>query len=149
MIALLQRVRYARVRVEGRVVARIRSGILVFAALEKTDDPNSCRRMAERILSYRLFSSQDTRHTQYSVVDTSGEVLLVPQFTLAANTRKGTRASFSSACPPAQAGPLFDGFVAACKKLYRKTAAGVFAADMQVELLNDGPVTFILRTPTT
>ena len=146
MIALLQRVRHASVTVEGSVIAGIRLGILVFTAIEKADGQHSCRRMAKRILSYRLFCSAGTQRMQHSVVDVGGEVLLVPQFTLAADTRKGTRASFSSSCPPEQAAILFSYFVDQCRALYGKTASGRFAADMQVSLLNDGPVTFILRS---
>lgn len=146
MIALLQRVRHASVVAEGRAIAGIQAGVLVFAAIEKADDRRSCRRMAERILSYRMFCPADTRRMRHSVVEAGGEVLLVPQFTLAADTRKGTCASFSSSCPAERAAVLFSHFVDVCRGLYGKTAAGRFAADMQVSLLNEGPVTFILRS---
>ena len=146
MIALLQRVRHASLTVDGQILAAIQAGILVFAAIEKSDTQQSCQRMAQRILSWRLFSSPGSQKMERSVVDTDGEVLLVPQFTLAANTCKGTRASFSSACPPAQAESLFADFVTDCQAMHKKTLSGRFAADMQVQLLNDGPVTFILRT---
>ena len=146
MIALLQRVRHASVAVEEHTIAGIQAGILVFAAIEKADDRRSCRRMAERILSYRLFCPADTRRMRHSVADVGGEVLLVPQFTLAADTRKGTRASFSSSCPAEQAAVLFAHFVDVCQELHGKTVAGRFAAEMQVSLLNEGPVTFILRS---
>lgn len=146
MIALLQRVRRASVTVENHTIAAIGLGILVFVGIEKTDDRRSCRRMLERILAYRVFASPESQQMNRSVVDVDGDVLLVPQFTLVANTNKGTRASFSSACPPAQAAPLFASMVADCHSLHHKTAAGRFAAAMQIESLNDGPVNFILRS---
>lgn len=144
MIALLQRVTHASVTVAGQITGEIDKGILLFIAVEKNDDEQIADRLCERCLSYRVFSD-DQGKMNLSVKDTGGGVLLVPQFTLAADTRKGNRPSFSSAALPETGQQLFGYVVEQTRKQYDKVAAGVFGADMQVSLLNDGPVTFWLQ----
>jgi D-aminoacyl-tRNA deacylase len=146
VIALLQRVREAWVRVNDQEVARIGPGLLVLAAVERGDDPTSATRMAERLLTYRVFPDPAGRMNR-SLRDTGGELLLVPQFTLAADTRSGTRPGFEPAAPPALATTLFDRLAASCRDSGIATRTGVFGADMDVGLINQGPVTFWLRVP--
>ena len=143
MIGLLQRVSEASVSVHGEAVARIGRGILVLVGIEKSDTQQNCRRLADRLLSYRVFPDESGR-MNLSVSDIDGGVLLVPQFTLAADTRKGTRASFTSAAPPESARLLFERLVEEAGGRHAGTASGIFGADMQVALVNDGPVTFWL-----
>lgn len=143
MIGLLQRVTEASVSVDGKSVAAIRRGILVLVGVEKSDTEQNCRRLAERLLSYRVFPDQGGR-MNLSVSCIHGGILLVPQFTLAADTGKGTRASFTSAAPPESASLLFDRLVDEIRGRHPGTASGIFGADMQVALVNDGPVTFWL-----
>ena len=145
MIALLQRVRHASVHVAGESMASIEQGLLIFIGVEKDDDQIKAQRLCERFLGYRVFADADDK-MNLSVMDIEGDVLLVPQFTLAADTRKGMRPSFSSAASPQQGQELFNYLVAQTRQRYSKVDTGVFAADMQVELLNDGPVTFWLQT---
>lgn len=145
MIALLQRVSEARVEVRGQTVAAIGRGILVFAGIQREDDEASVGRLAERIVSYRVFPDEDGKMNR-SVRDVAGAVLLVPQFTLAADTRKGTRASFAPAAPPAAGEKLYERLVAATRARWPHVATGVFGADMEVTLTNDGPVTFWLQS---
>ena len=144
MIALLQRVRSAKVTVDDKTVADIGSGLLVYVALQQGDNESTLIRMGERILAYRLFDDGTGRMNR-SVLDVEGEVLLVPQFTLAADTRKGLRASFSKAAAPERARALFDQFSDTLKTNYAKVQTGVFGACMQVHSVNDGPVTFWLE----
>ena len=144
MIALLQRVTSAKVMVDDKAVADIGAGLLVYAALQQGDDASTTKRMGERILAYRLFDDGTGRMNK-SVVEVQGEVLLVSQFTLAADTRKGLRASFSKAAEPARAAELFDQFSDTLKTNYAKVQIGVFGACMQVHSVNDGPVTFWLE----
>lgn len=143
MIGLLQRVTEASVSVHGETVARIGRGILVLVGIEKSDTQQNCRRLADRLLSYRVFPDESGR-MNLSVSDIAGGLLLVPQFTLAADTRKGTRASFTSAAPPESARLLFDLLAEEMVSRHAGTASGIFGADMQVALVNDGPVTFWL-----
>ncbi len=143
MIALLQCVSEASVAIEGRTVTAIKAGLLVFVAVEPRDDEAVCGRMVERILGYRVFADAVGR-TNCSVTDGGGAVLLVPQFTLAADTRKGLRPSFSSAADPETAKRLFEWTVARARACYPEVEAGRFGADMKVTLVNDGPVTFLL-----
>lgn len=145
MIGLLQRVTESRVRVEGRTVAEIGLGLLVLVGVQKGDDEAKAARLLERLLGYRVFPDADGRMNR-SLSDVSGELLLVPQFTLAADTRKGTRAGFSTAAPPAEGERLFSYLVERSKAEYSRVASGVFGADMRLELVNDGPVTFWLET---
>lgn len=145
MLALIQRVRRAEVVVDGQTVGAIGQGILALVAVEPGDQSSHCRRLAERLLGYRIFSDEQGRMNR-SLRDVGGELLLVSQFTLAADTRSGTRPGFSTACPPELAKPIFDEFVAICRQMHgKKVDTGVFGADMAVSLVNDGPVTFLLR----
>ena len=144
MIALLQRVQSASVVVEENTVASIGPGLLVYAALQQDDDEQTLSRMAEKVLAYRMFDDGTGRMNQ-SVMDVAGEVLLVPQFTLAADTRKGLRASFSNAAEPSLAAGLFGRFSDSLRKNCAKVQTGIFGACMQVHSINDGPVTFWLE----
>jgi D-tyrosyl-tRNA(Tyr) deacylase len=143
--ALLQRVSHAEVRIEGRLVGEIQRGLLVLLGLDREDDQAAVERMLDRLLAYRLFPDEQGR-MNCSVTDIAGGVLLVSQFTLSADTRKGLRPGFSSAMPPDQAQALFGYAVEALQARHQPVAAGVFGADMQVSLTNDGPVTFLLET---
>ncbi|MFL6655629.1 MAG: D-aminoacyl-tRNA deacylase [Sulfurifustis sp.] len=145
MIALLQRVTTASIDVSGERVAAIDTGILVFLAVEPTDGTNEVEQLSDRVLTYRLFPDENGKMNR-SVRDVSGALLVVPQFTLAADTSKGTRASFTTAAEPHVAARLFDSFVARVQAAGVTVKCGRFRADMQVSLINDGPVTFLLRT---
>lgn len=146
MIALIQRVAWARVEVDGQEVGAIGPGLLALIGIRPTDDRHAAARLAERVLGYRVFAD-DTDRMNRSLADTGGGLLLVPQFTLAADTRKGTRASFTTAAAPAVAEPLFQTLVGAVRARHGgPVATGHFAADMKVSLLNDGPVTFWLES---
>jgi len=145
MIALLQRVTHAHVSVSGAETGRIDKGLLVLLGVERNDSEAQADRLLQRLLSYRVFSD-DLGKMNRSLGDIQGGLLLVPQFTLAADTRSGTRPGFSTAATPQEAARLFDYFVAQAHKLHPHTATGVFGADMQVTLTNDGPVTFWLQT---
>jgi D-tyrosyl-tRNA(Tyr) deacylase len=144
MIGLLQRVLSASVSVDGQRIAGIGAGLMVLVGVEKNDSQQSAERMVERLLGYRVFSDDDDK-MNLSVLDVGGEVLLVPQFTLAADTKKGTRPSFSSAAPPRQGSDLFDAVVDIMSRQTPGVQTGRFGADMAVELINDGPVTFWLQ----
>ena len=144
MIGLLQRVRFARVEVDNQVIADIQQGLLVFLGFEKDDDEFKARRMLERLLGYRVFSDEQGK-MNLSVKDIEGGLLVVPQFTLAADTRKGARPSFSSAAAPEAGLALFDYIVREAQLMHDIVAAGEFGADMQISLQNDGPVTFSLK----
>lgn len=145
MKALLQRVSSASVSVAGEGVGAIGVGLLVLLGLDRGDDQPGARRMIERILAYRLFADSEGRMNR-SVADINGGVLLVSQFTLSADTRKGLRPGFSDAMPPGEARPLYEYVLAELKQRHPQVAAGVFGADMQVSLTNDGPVTFLLES---
>ena len=144
MIGLLQRVTSASVSVQGRVVGAIGPGLLALVGVERGDSEASAARLLERLLGYRVFPDAAGR-MNLSLADTGGGLLLVPQFTLAADTRKGTRASFSSAAPPEEGRRLFELLVALARAAHAPVATGEFGADMQVALVNDGPVTFWLE----
>ena len=146
MIALIQRVSRAEVRVGDEVVGAIGRGVLALIGVCRDDSEACAERLLERVLSYRVFPDADGR-MNVSVRDIGGGLLLVPQFTLAADTKKGTRAGFSRGAAPAQAARLFAHLLECARKAYAPVSAGVFAADMQVSLVNDGPVTFWLETP--
>lgn len=126
------------------MVAEIGAGILVLLGLDRGDDESMAARMVEKILNYRLFSDKQGK-MNCSVRDINGGVLLVSQFTLAADTQKGLRPSFSCAMAPAEAEPLFARVVQLCRAAHTEVGTGIFAADMQVALVNDGPVTFLLE----
>jgi len=143
--ALLQRVTCASVEVAGERVAAIDQGLLVLLGLDKKDDRATADRMLEKLLAYRVFADESGR-MNCSVVDVHGGVLLVSQFTLSADTRKGLRPGFSSAMPPALAEPLYTYLLEQLQQRHSDdVAAGVFGADMRVSLTNDGPVTFLLE----
>ncbi len=143
MIGLLQRVLEASVRVEGEIVGAIGSGLLVLVCAEPHDTPAVARKLVDRLLGYRVFGD-DAGRMNRSVRDIAGGLLLVPQFTLAADTHKGTRPSFSGAAAPDAARTMFDHAVAHAKAQHPDVASGIFGADMKVALVNDGPVTFWL-----
>ena len=144
MKALLQRVSEARVTVDGECVGEIGQGLLVLLGLDKGDDEASAQRLLGKLLAYRVFADEAGR-MNYSVSDIDGGVLLVSQFTLSADTRRGLRPGFSSAMPPAEAERLYGHMLEQLAGRHAKVAAGQFGADMQVSLVNDGPVTFMLE----
>lgn len=146
MIALLQRVRHASVIVNENEIGRIGQGLLVLLGVEKQDDAPIADKLINKMLAYRVFED-DSGKMNRSLQDTGGELLLVPQFTLAADTRTGLRASFSSAASPADAEQWFDYVVKQCEARLGQVQTGRFGADMQVSLQNDGPVTFWLQIP--
>ena len=152
MIALLQRVKFASVTVDGEKIASIQQGLLVLLGVEKNDDENTVEKLAEKILKYRIFADPDDK-MNLSVLDIKGSVLMVPQFTLAADTKKGLRPSFSGAASPEKGLALFTQLIDIMRVKGGSMAddlsvnwlqTGQFGADMAVELLNDGPVTFNL-----
>jgi D-aminoacyl-tRNA deacylase len=145
VIALIQRVREASVRVEGRVIGAIEEGTLALIGVVAADDAASTGRLLQRVLDYRIFPD-DAGRMNRSLRDTGGGLLLVPQFTLAADTRRGNRAGFSTAAPPEQAAGLFEHLLELARGAHRPVAAGQFGAHMQVSLVNDGPVTFWLES---
>ena len=144
MKALLQRVRGARVEVAGEVVGAIDRGLLVLVGVEPQDSEASADKLLHRLLNYRVFGDAEGK-MNLSLRDVEGGLLLVSQFTLAADTRSGMRPSFSSAAPPAQGAALFDYLLARAGAQHAPVASGRFGADMQVHLVNDGPVTFLLE----
>lgn len=146
MIGLLQRVSEASVHVDDNRVAAIGPGLLVLVGVERGDDEPQARRLAERLTGYRVFADRGGRMNA-SVVDSGGSILLVPQFTLAADTRKGMRASFSTAAEPGIGEVLFDRLAGFVRSTGVETCCGRFGADMRVALVNEGPVTFRLRVP--
>ena len=145
MIGLLQRVTQASVEVDGEEIAKINQGLLVLLGVEKTDDEAKANKLINKILSYRVFEDELGK-MNLSLRDVGGELLLVPQFTLAADTNSGMRPSFSSAAAPSDASQWFDYVVHESRQLLSGVQAGQFGADMKVRLLNDGPVTFWLQT---
>jgi D-tyrosyl-tRNA(Tyr) deacylase len=144
MIALIQRVTRADVQVDSRIVGAIDRGVLALIGVRRGDDIGAADRLLERLLTYRIFPDAKDR-MNLSVRDIQGGVLLVPQFTLAADTHKGTRAGFSAAAPPDEARRLFAHLLDRASTAHGTVAAGVFGANMQVSLVNDGPVTFWLE----
>jgi len=144
MIALIQRVTNARVTVDGRVCGEIGAGLLALIGIERGDGAAQATRLLERVLDYRVFADAEGRMNR-SLRDTDGGLLLVPQFTLAADTSSGTRPGFSTAAAPDQARALYDRFVAAARESHRVVGSGEFGAHMAVSLINDGPVTFWLE----
>ncbi len=144
MKALLQRVSQASVSIEGTEVARIAEGLLVLVGIEPNDNQPSAEKMLHKLLNYRVFADEQERMNK-SLTDTQGGLLLVSQFTLAADTRSGLRPGFSTAAPPAQAQALFEQMLSMAQQRHPNVQAGRFGADMQVQLVNDGPVTFLLE----
>ena len=144
MLGLVQRVKQASVTVNANITGEIQQGILLLLGIQKTDTEETVNKLIDKILAYRIFSDEHNK-MNCNVQQIDGGVLVVSQFTLAADTKKGLRPSFSSAAPPAQAEALYDYFVAQMRNKHPKVATGIFAADMQVSLINDGPVTFMLE----
>jgi len=144
MIALIQRVARAQVTVGEQVEARIGRGVLALLGIEADDTPEAADRLLDRVLHYRIFPD-DAGKMNLDLGQIDGELLLVPQFTLVAETHKGTRPGFSRGAPPEVARNLFERAVSGARSMHSRVASGVFGADMQVELVNDGPVTFWLR----
>lgn len=144
MIGLLQRVNQAHVEIGVERIAEIGAGLLVLVGVQRDDGYAQAGRLLERLLGYRVFADAEGRMNR-SLRDTGGGLLLVPQFTLAADTRKGTRAGFSTAAEPERAQRLFESLVALAQQAHSPVACGRFGADMQVGLVNDGPVTFWLE----
>lgn len=144
MKALLQRVSEASVVIEGTKVAQIASGLLVLLGIEPEDNQQSAEKMLHKLLNYRVFADEQGRMNK-SLTDTQGGLLLVSQFTLAADTRSGLRPGFSTAAAPAQAAVLFEQLVSMAQQRHPNVQTGQFGADMQVQLINDGPVTFLLE----
>jgi D-tyrosyl-tRNA(Tyr) deacylase len=145
VIGLLQRVTDARVCVDGDTVGEIGAGLMVLVGVERDDTRAQADRLLERLLGYRVFPDEEGRMNR-SLTDTGGGLLLVPQFTLPADTRKGMRASFTNAADPETGERLFDHLVSQAREQHAQVAVGVFGAHMQVSLTNDGPVTFWLQT---
>lgn len=145
MIALLQRVTRSTVSVAGEPIASIGTGLLVLVGVTKNDTEQNAQRLAQRVVDYRIFADTTDR-MNLSVKESGGELLLVPQFTLAADTGRGRRPSFTTAAAPQRAEQLFDCFTSAIHAYHPYTACGRFGADMQVQLTNDGPVTFWLES---
>jgi len=145
VIALIQRVTQAEVVVNQQSIGKISQGILALIGVEKNDTNAEISKLLHKIIHYRIFADAEDK-MNLSVKDIQGGILLVPQFTLAADTKKGLRPSFSSSAPPDVARRLFEQFVSEAKQQYSIIETGQFGADMQVSLINDGPVTFNLKT---
>ncbi len=148
MRAVIQRVTRASVTIEGRVAGEIGAGLLVLLGVSKTDHPESASYLAEKIANLRIFSDEAGK-MNLSVLDTAGSALVVSQFTLYGDTRGGRRPSFIQAAPPEEANRLYQEFVKSLRSLGMKVETGVFQAHMQVELVNDGPVTILLDSEKT
>ncbi len=144
MITLIQRVSHAHVSVAGQIIGKIEQGLLALVCAEREDTPAQAQALCDKLLKYRIFSDAAGK-MNLSVSDIGGGILLVPQFTLAADTNSGMRPSFTPAAPPALGRELFDHFVALTKAKHPHVATGEFGADMQVTLCNDGPATFWLE----
>lgn len=144
MIALLQRVNWAQVRIDGDVRGAIDKGLLVFVGIEKDDDTARADKLLDKLLALRVFADADGR-MNLNLQDVAGQLLLVSQFTLAATTDKGLRPGFSTAMPPAPAEELYEYLLNCARSRHKRVESGEFGADMKVALENDGPVTFILR----
>jgi len=146
MIALLQRVSEARVSVDGRTTGAIATGILALIGVQRGDSEHQAQRLLQRVLAYRIFPD-DAGKMNLNLEQAGGNLLLVPQFTLAADTNSGNRPSFTPAAPPAEGERLFHYLVMLAEQALGSVQAGVFGADMKVHLVNDGPVTFWLQVP--
>ncbi|KPZ55983.1 D-tyrosyl-tRNA(Tyr) deacylase [Pseudoalteromonas sp. P1-13-1a] len=143
MQGLIQRVKHAKVEVDNQVIGQIEQGILLLLGVEKPDDEQTADKLLHKVSNYRIFNDENDK-MNLSLKDIGGELLVVSQFTLAADTKKGMRPSFSSAATPSQANALYEYFVKQAKAQGVRVATGEFGADMQVSLCNDGPVTFNL-----
>lgn len=145
MLALIQRVTSAKVEIKNQVAGEIGPGLLVFLGIEKEDTREHAEKLLQKILAYRVFSDDEDK-MNLSVSDIQGGLLLVSQFTLAADTQRGLRPGFSSAKPPQEAKELYDYFAEQAVSQHHQVETGEFSADMQVSLINDGPVTFMLKS---
>ena len=145
MKALIQRVRHASVEVSGEVVAGIQFGILVFLGVEKTDTDEICKKLLDKVSAYRIFSDEHDK-MNHNLMQVSGELLVVSQFTLVADTKKGLRPSFSKTGLPDESRRLYEQFILFAQEKGISVQSGQFGADMQVSLVNDGPVTFLLES---
>lgn len=145
MKALIQRVSHARVDVDGDTVGAIDRGLLVLVGVDRDDGPDAVDKIAHKLLHYRVFGDDEGR-MNLNVQQVNGQLLLVSQFTLSADTRKGLRPSFTSAAPPAEGEARFNELVAVVRERYDRVETGRFGAEMKVSLLNDGPVTFLLES---
>ena len=143
MIALIQRVKQASVTVDNNIIGQINQGLLIFLGVEQDDDEQKAIRLCDKVLGYRIFSDNEGK-MNLNVNQANGEVLVVSQFTLAADTKKGMRPSFTKGAKPDEANRLYQFFIEQCQQKIT-TQTGQFAADMQVSLINDGPVTFWLQ----
>lgn len=144
MIGLLQRVKNASVTVNEQVIGAVKQGLLVLVCAEKGDSAEQCEKLAKKVLAYRIFEDENGKMNK-SVSDISGEILIVSQFTLAADTAKGLRPSFTPAADPETGKRLYEHFIEKIKESGLKTETGQFGANMQVALINDGPVTIWLK----
>ena len=144
MIALIQRVNWAQVHIDGTLHADIGQGLLALIGIEKDDDDKLAQKLLDKILAYRIFADADGK-MNLDLKDIGGDLMLVSQFTLAAETEKGLRPGFSTAKPPGQAEAIYDKLEQAAREQHEFVRSGKFGADMQVSLENDGPVTFILK----
>jgi len=144
VIGLIQRVTQASVIVEYNLIGEIETGILLLLGVEKDDTENNAKMLLDKVINFRIFED-DQQKMNLSLVDIEGDLLIVPQFTLPANTQKGTRPSFASAAPPDLGEALFNHFVEQAKKKIKYVETGKFGANMQVRLINSGPVTFWLQ----
>ena len=144
MLSIIQRVIYANVSINQTIVSSIQKGILAFIGIEKRDTEQHANHLLKKILNYRIFND-DAGKMNKSLKDIEGELLLVSQFTIVADTKSGTRPGFSIAMAPEQSKLLFNYMVQKAKNNYMKTESGIFGADMQINLCNDGPVTFLLK----
>jgi len=144
LIGLIQRVTHANVVVDNQEIANIDQGILLLLGVEKEDTEDNAKNLLDKIINFRIFEDENGK-MNLSLLDTSGSLLVVPQFTLPANTQKGTRPSFASAAPPQLGKALFDSFVSLASNKVSNLQTGKFGADMKVSLCNDGPVTFWLQ----
>ncbi len=145
MLALIQRVSSASVQINTEIVGQIEKGLLVFLGIEKGDGESEADKLLNKVMSYRVFSDEEEK-MNLSVRDIKGGLLIISQFTLAADTNRGLRPSFSSALPPEEAEQLYQYFLNQAQSQYDQIACGKFGADMQVSLINDGPVTFLLKS---
>lgn len=145
MIALIQRVSSASVQIHSKSVGQIGKGLLVFLGIEKCDGESEADKLLKKVMAYRVFSDAEDK-MNLSVRDICGGLLIISQFTLAAETNRGLRPSFSSALPPAEAEVLYQYFLNQAQAQHDQVACGEFGADMQVSLVNDGPVTFLLKS---
>lgn len=144
MIALIQRVTNASVQVEGNVVGQIKSGLLVLLAVEKGDKNKNCKRLAQKVMAYRIFADENDK-MNLNVQQVGGDLLVISQFTLAAETKKGNRPGFSNGAEPSEAKRLYENFNQHCRDENMLVENGIFGTDMQVSSTNDGPTTFWLQ----